>query len=430
VIVGFLRALRASVVKSDFTMKKFLDKLNPAKMSAPLRRRAFVIAVGAVVLLLVGYGFLPKPVTVDMAIVKRAPLRVTLEEEGRTRVKDRFVVSAPVAGYLRRITLEVGDTVSKGQKVALLDPPASTVLDPRSRAEAEATAATARAAYEATKEKARSASADAMYAAQRIERSRKLYEGGYISRDDFEQAEADAKRTEALRLSSQAAVVGAQADLDRAEAALRHSGARGAGGADETVIVRSPVAGSVLKVRRESEGTVSSGEPLLDIGDPRNMEILVEVLSADAVKIRKGTPVLFERWGGEQPLEGTVRVVEPAGFTKVSSLGVEEQRVNVIVDLASPLERWKRLGDGYRLEAVFVLWEGADVLQVPASALFRSGEGWAVFAIEQKRARLKAVEIGRRNGLSAEILSGLAEGAVVVASPDDQVTNGVRVKLR
>lgn len=222
----------------------------------------------------------------------------------------------------------------------------------------------------------------------------------------------------------------AQADLERAKTALGYSAAKETGKAAETVIVCAPAGGRVLKLHHESEGVVNSSEPILDIGNPRSMEVKAEVLSADAVKIKSGTPVLFERWGGDRPLSGTVRIVEPTGFTKVSSLGVEEQRVLVITDFTSPGEVWERLGDGYRLDASFIIWEGTDVLQVPASALFRKGDGWSLFVIENNRARLRSIEVGRRNGLTAQIISGLKEGEMVVAHPDDQVKEGARVRAR
>lgn len=400
-------------------------------MNAQQRRRIFVIAVGLIVLIAVGYGFLPKPAQVETAKAARGPLRVTVEEEGRTRVKDRFVLSAPVPGYLRRIELAAGDIVRKGQPAASLEPLRSTVLDPRSRAEAEATVEAAQASLNAAREKARAAAADTDYARERLSRLRKLAEKDYIAKDDLDQAEAEAKKSEALRLSSDAAVTAAQADLDRARSALRYYATGGTNAADrETVIVRSPVSGRVLKLHRESEGVVGAGEPLLDIGDPGSLEVKAEVLSADAVKLKEGTPVVFERWGGDRRLEGRVRTVEPAGFTKISSLGVEEQRVNVIVDFTSADEVWRRLGDGYRLDATFIVWEGKDVLQVPASALFRRGEGWALFTVVNKRAKLVDVEIGRRNGLAAEIVKGIAEGALVITNPDDNITDGAKVKLR
>jgi HlyD family secretion protein len=398
--------------------------------NAPTRRRLFVITVGVVVLLLLAYGFLPKPVSVDVVKASRGPMRVTVEEEGKTRVKDRFVISAPVPGYMRRIALEVGDPVKKGQKVAELEPLWSTVLDTRSRAEAEAAVSAAQASLNVAEEKERAAAADAEYAKQRLERSKKLYDGGYIAKDSLDQAESDARRAEAIQLSAGAAVNAARADLERARAVLTHSAAGEAENAAERVSVCSPVSGRVLKLHRESAGVVSAGDPLLNIGDPRNLEVYAEILSADAVKIRKGTPVLFERWGGEVALEGKVHVVEPAGFTKVSSLGVEEQRVNVIVDFTSPIEVWQGLGDGYRLDASFIIWEGRNVLQVPASALFRAGDGWALFTVVNRRARLRAIEVGHRNGLTAEILSGLTEGEMVITHPDDSIRDGTRVRLR
>jgi HlyD family secretion protein len=399
-------------------------------MNAQKRRRIFVIAVGIAVALLIVYGFLPKPIPVDVATAGRGPLRVTVEEEGRTRVKDRFVVSAPVPGFLRRITLEVGDPVSKGMKVAMIDPLRSTALDPRSRAEAVATVAAAEATLDAAKEKARAATADAEYAREREARMKKLAVNGYISTDELEQAEAAAKKAEAILLSGEAAVTAAQADLERARSLLRHSATGVNGSQKETVIVHAPVGGRVLLLHRESEGVVNSGDPLLDIGNPSGLEVRVEVLSADAVKIKKGMPVLFERWGGDKPLEGKVHIVEPSGFTKISSLGVEEQRVNVIVDFTSPVGTWRRLGDGYRLEASFIIWESKDVLQVPASTLFRSGKGWSVFTVKNSRAHLRPVEVGRRNGLAAEIVSGIMEGEVVIIHPDDMIHDNSRVSSK
>ena len=399
-------------------------------MKAQVRRRILMITVAVVVALGLVYGFLPKPVPVDVTAAKRGELRVTVEEEGRTRVKDRFVVSAPVAGYLKRIELEVGDTVRKGQGVALLDPLRSTVLDPRSRAEAEAVAASAKAALDAAKEKSRAAAADAEYSRERNTRMRKLFAGGYISKDDIDQAESEAKKAGANLQAAEAAVTAAKADLDRAESVLRYSAAEHTPDSGKTVVVASPVSGKVLKLHHESEGVVNSGDPLLDIGNPGSLEVKAEVLSADAVKIRKGTPVIFERWGGDRPLSGHVRVVEPAGFTKVSSLGVEEQRVLVIMDFTSPPETWQGLGDGYRLDASFIIWEGKDALQVPASALFRKGEGWALFIVENKRARIRTVEIGHRNGLVAEIIKGLVENEPVIVHPDDRLKEGSRVRIK
>ncbi len=399
-------------------------------MRPEVRRRILIITVSVAVIAALVYGFTPKPAGVDMAEVKKGPMRMTIDEEGKTRVKDRFVVSAPVAGFLRRIELEVGDAIKKGQIVAELEPLRSSVLDPRSRAEALASVSSAQATLNAVKEEERSAEASAEYAGKNIERQKRLFESGYVAKDTLEQADADAKRTEAGRLSAEARVKAARAELDRARSLLGHSAAEGTVDRERVVLIKAPAPGRVLKINHESEGVIASGEPVIEIGDPETIEVKAEVLSADAVKIKPGVAVLFERWGGSDPLSGVVRVVEPAAFTKISSLGVEEQRVLVIADITSVPEAWKRLGDGYRVEASFVIWEGKDLLQVPSSALFRKGEGWAVFVIDKNRARLKEVVVGHRNGLVAEIVSGLAEKEQVITHPDELIKDGVRVRLR
>jgi HlyD family secretion protein len=393
-----------------------------------LRRWIIIIIITAGVLLAIVYGFMPKPVSVDLVKVFRGPLKVTVEEEGKTRVKDRFVLSAPVAGFMRRIKLEVGDPVQKGETLVEIEPLKSNLLDPRSRATAEAAVSTAEATLRVEEERVRSAEADAEYSRKNLERIKKLFEGGYVAKDALEQAETGAKRAEANLLSAEAAVKVAKSELDRARTVLRHSAAEDTRIQGKIVTIQAPVNGSVLKIYRESEGVVQSGEPLIDIGDPRNLEVKVEVLSADAVRIRPGTSVLFERWGGNSALLGKVRMVEPAGFTKISSLGVEEQRVLVIADLTSSDQNEQSLGDGYRLEASFIIWEGKDVLQVPASALFRKQEGWAVFAVKNKKTILREVKVGHRTGLAAEILSGLTEGEVVISHPDNSIEEGTRIR--
>lgn len=399
-------------------------------MQANVRRRIVVIAIIVSVVLAVAYGFMPGPVAVDVVKAVRGPLRVTIDEEGKTRVQDRFVISAPVSGYMRRIKLDVGDNANKGQTVVVLEPMRSNVLDPRSRAEAEAAVSAARAVLNSAEENARAAAADAEYSRQKLVRNRKLYDEGYIARDLFEQSDSEAKRTEANRLSAEAAVKTAKSELERTRAALRYSAAEGTVDHGQIVAVRTPVAGRVLKIHRESEGVVNSGDPLIDIGDPSKLEVKVEALSADAVNIKAGTPVIFERWGGDASLEGKVKTIEPAAFTKISSLGVEEQRVLVIAVITSLPESWQRLGDGYRVEASFIIWEGKDVLKVPASALFRKGNGWAVFVMKDKKSQLREVRVGHRNGLEAEIISGVSEGEMVIVHPDESIKDGARVRMR
>lgn len=391
-----------------------------------------IITVAAVVAGAIAYGFMARPVAVDIVKASRGPMSVTIEEEGKTRVRDRFVVSAPVAGYLRRINLKAGDHVRAGQTVFEIEPLRSSVLDPRSRAAAEAAVSSAEAALKAAEENWRAAEANAVYARANLERTRKLFQESLVSKDMMDRIESEARRADALGLSARAAEKAAHFELERARTALGHSllEGEGAGRSDRAVAVRAPVTGDVLKVYRESEGAVNTGEPLMDIGDPLKLEVRVEVLSADAVKIKQGTPILFERWGGGAALTGKVRVVEPSGFTKVSSLGVEEQKVFVVADIETPPEGRRPLGDGYRLEARFVIWEGKDVLQIPSSALFRKGEGWSLFAVKGGRAEQRQVEIGHRNGLIAEIASGVAEGEEVITHPEDSVKNGVRVRSR
>lgn len=393
------------------------------------RKRIIIASIIAVLIVLaVVYGFSPRPVPVDAAQVSRGDLRVTVEEQGKTRVRDRYTISAPVSGYLRRITLESADPVVQGMQVAAIGPARSQALDPRSRAEAEATAAAARSNLNAAREQEQAARSEADYASERLSRLRALYERKSIARDTLDQAEAEAKRAAAVLRSAQAQVGVADSELARARRVLK-SYDTPASGTGDTRAVTSPVSGKVLRVMRKSEGMVAAGESLLEVGNPEDLEVEVEVLSSDAVKIRRGTPVLFERWGGAVPLEGVVRVVEPGGFTKISSLGVEEQRVIVTADITTPREVWQGLGDAYRLDVSFIVWEGKNVLKVPASAVFRWGRDWAVFVVEGGRAGLRTVKPGRSNGLVTEIISGLESGETVVAHPDDTVRDGMRVRV-
>ncbi|MGV8080575.1 MAG: efflux RND transporter periplasmic adaptor subunit [Syntrophales bacterium] len=396
-------------------------------MTPVLRRRIFVITVIALAAAGTIYGFLPKAVEVELAAARKDTLQVTIEEEGRTRLKDRFTVSAPVPGFLRRIDLNVGDAIRKGQAVAQLEPLRSPALDPRSHGEAKAAVAAAESSLKAAQEREQAARADADYAGQRHERMKSLFQRGTIARDTLDQAEADARRAGANLSSATAAVGVSRSDLERARTAGQDYSAGRPGGRGVVSAV-SPVSGRVFRIYRESEGAVQQGEPLLDLGNQADLEVRVEVLSSDAVQLRKGMRVEFKRWGGEQPLLGTIRIVEPAGFTKISSLGVEEQRTLVLVDITSPPEQWQALGDGFRLDTTFIVWEGKDILQVPASALFRSGQDWAVFVADSGRAVKRIVQVGKRSGLAAEILSGLKEGEKVIARPDDTVKEGGKVK--
>ncbi|NDP37432.1 MAG: HlyD family efflux transporter periplasmic adaptor subunit [Rhodoferax sp.] len=372
-------------------------------------------------------GFRPQAVEVDVGSASRAALRVVLEQEGRTRVLDRYVVTAPVAGYARRIRLDVGQSVERGALLAELEPVRAEALDPRRRAEAQARIAAAESGVSATEQRSKAAASSADLAQAELQRVRALRLQGHVSAAAEDRAASEAQRSAAELRSAQFAVASARHELEAARTTLRFAGSASS---NERVAVRSPVAGRVLKVAHKSEGTVSNGQPLVEIGNPGALEVEVDLLSADAVRIHPGTRVVFERWGGEGVLEGVVRVIEPAGFTKVSALGVEEQRVWVIVAFTSPASQWQRLGDGYRVEASFIVWEGQDILQIPASALFRDGDGWAVFVLEHGKAVKRGVEVGQRTGLSAQVVSGIQSGERVINHPDDRVREGVSVAAR
>jgi len=394
----------------------------------PSKRLRGLVILAVLLVAAVAWGFWPRAEPVETAEVARRPLAITVEEEGRTRVRDRYVLHAPVAGYLRRIELDVGDAAPLGATLATLDPLRPATLDQRSRAETEARVAAARAELTRREADARQAVAEAELAAAEFARREGLVEKGLVSRSEFDEARGRMRATEAARRATTAAIEVARYELEAANAALRYTSSGEAGKPLETIPVRSPVEGRVLAVRQESAGVVAAGQPLLEVGDPGELEVEVEVLSRDAVRIAPGGRVLLERWGGEDALEGVVRTVEPTGFTKVSALGVEEQRVRVIVDFASPPETWQRLGDGYRVEAVFIVWERADALTVPASALFRRDDGWAVFAVEGGRARLREVTVGQGSGLLTEVVGGLEEGDTVIVHPGDAIADGVRVR--
>jgi HlyD family secretion protein len=408
------------------------------------KRWLWIFLLIAVVLGAAFYVMRPQPVTADTTTVAYKPLRVTVEEEGKTRIRDRFVVSAPVAGYVRRVRWNEGDSVRAGDVAAVLEPLRAEVLDTRTREQnearlraAEAAVRVAQARLTTVEEQSRAARADADYWREQLAREEKLAKSGDIAKERVDRTRTEADRTQASRRAAENAVTTARAEIEQARAEVEAAraallnpatAAQRAGG--DVVSVRFPVSGRVLRVVKESEGVVQAGAPIIELGNVRALEVEVEVLSVDAVKMKPGTTVEFTRWGGDQPLTGQVRVVEPSGFTKISALGVEEQRVRVIADITSAESQWQRLGEGYRVEAVFILWQGERVLQVPASALFRNGDQWFVFAVENSIARRREVRIGHRSGLAAEILSGLKEGDIVIPHPDENVQDGKEVAAK
>ncbi len=395
-----------------------------------LRKHPMLALIIVLITGLLIWGFWPQPVLVEIVTAKYGPMTISVEEEGRTRLIDRYIISAPVDGIACRQELNVGDPVKQNQELLGITPLASQVLDSRSRAQAKAQVAAAESALQAAEEQARAARSTAELAGKELKRLRPLMDKGMISRDVFDKALVEVQTTSATKRSADFNVDVAKYDLEAARTTLQHSAVITGDSPAERVTVRAPIDGTILKVTRECEGPVRTGDPLLEVGDPSALEIEVDVLSADAVKIKPGMRVLFNRWGGTQPLQGLVRVIEPVGFTKISALGVEEQRVLVISDFTSPVDEWQRLGDGYRVEARFILWHQDNVLQVPASSLFRYQDGWAIFVAESHRAKRRVVQIGRRNGLTAQILAGIAEGETVIDHPSDEVDDGKKIKIR
>jgi len=389
--------------------------------------------VALVLLVLLGIAVAPRPVPVDLVTVERGALRVTLDHEGKTRVHDRFVVSAPVAGQVLRIELEPGDPVVAGKTVmATFEPGVPPLLDVRSRAEAEARVRAARATLDQAQAELSRAQTEQAFAQAQAERTRRLAADGIASKETLDAAEAEGRGRAEARKAAESAARAAEHELEAARAALVDGGdATGGSAAPKraAITLRAPIDGVVLRRLHESKAVVPAGEPLLELADPADLEIVADYLSTDAVRIRPGMAVLIEQWGGGT-LRGCVQRVEPYGFLKVSALGVEEQRVNVIISFDDPRGAWKALGDGYRVEARTIVWERTDVVKAPTGALFRYGDSWTVFAVEAGRARLKRVEVGQRNGLEAELLKGLSPGELVITHPSDAVRDGVRVARR
>lgn len=376
-------------------------------------------------------GFRTPPVLVDSALVVRAPMQVSVTDEGRTRLADRYQVSAPVAGYLGRIALEPGDAVTQGQVLFSINPTPVNSLDARSRVQAEATLARAQAALAAAETQVEAERARLELAEKELARIQRLVEGGHIPIDNLDRARAEARRAQASVNSAHFAVDVTRHELENAQATLAVGGGAQR---DAPFNISSPIKGVVLSRQRQSEGTVLAGEAVLTLGDLSNLEVEVDLLSSDAVRVAPGMRVELTRWGGETLLPGRVRRVDPAGFTRFSALGVEEQRVWVIVDIDAERSRWQTLGDAYRVEAKFILWEGDQILQIPASALFRQSQAadqaWVCYVIENGRATRRALTIGRRSGLQAEVVAGLQEGERVLLYPGQDIVDGSRVRLR
>ena len=387
-----------------------------------------VLGLAAVVAGLIAVVVWPATFPVDVASVARGSLVVTVDEEGVTRVRDRYIVSAPVSGRVLRIELEPGDRVKRGQVVARLRAEVAPLLDARTRAEAQATVESARAALGRARAEEQRVKATLDLARRDLTRVRTLAESGAVAKQELEVHEADVDVAQESANAAAFAARAATSELQRAEARLAPSSL---GAPGRVVSVTAPVEGVVLKRVRESETVVPAGDPLVEIGDYNDLEIVADLLSTDAVRVKTGARAIVDQWGGDKPLDARVRRVEPAGFMKISALGVEEQRVNVVLDFVEPSPAARTsLGDGYRVEVRVVIWESENVVNVPTSAVIRQGEQWAGDVFDRGRARRTLVELGHQTAQYAEVISGLAEGARVILHPGDTLVDGARVRER
>lgn len=395
--------------------------LNPSRILIAL----LVMAVVAAAI----WSFMPSPIPVETAKVTRGLFIASIDEDGKTRVRERYVVASPLAGRTTRVEHKAGDRVTAGDAIASILPSPAPFLDPRSRREAEERLGAAEAALERSEATVERTTAVLAQAERDLERARELLKRGVTTVKAVEQ-------TELARHVADRELSAAKFQYEAAEHAVEQAKAllalydRSAGAPLESFIVSAPVSGEIIRVLQESETIVEPGTPLVEIGDCCDLEIVVDVLSTDAVEIEPSDKVIIERWGGPEPLEGRVRKVEPGAFTKVSTLGVEEQRVNVIIDIVSPHEEWLSLGDGYQIDARIEVFSVDDELIVPAGVLFRIGQVWNVYVVGDGRAELRPVELLRRSGGLAALTSGLEPGEEVIVYPSDSISPDARVVRR
>ncbi|MCB1365994.1 MAG: HlyD family efflux transporter periplasmic adaptor subunit [Rhodobacteraceae bacterium] len=403
------------------------------KRSRPVLTLAAIALVAAVL----AVAFWPRPSLVDMGTVRVGHMALTIDEEARTQVHEPYVVSSPVAGELQRVEIVPGDRVVSGQKVAEMRPANPAALDVRTREQARAAVEAAEAALRVARADLKAAEATRDYARSELTRIRKLVERGIVSQAALEKAEQEARVAEARADTLNATITMRKAEVDNALAQLIGFDDLGLAAAFETgtvnspsIPIRAPIEGTILKVLHKSETALPAGEPILEIGNvERDLEVVAELLSSDAVRVEKGDRVIITNWGGPE-LDGVVARIDPYGFTKHSALGVEEQRVETIIGFSGETGHGSNLGHGYRVEVRIVVWERDDARIVPSSALFRDGNGWAVFAVRDGRAALTPVEIGRNNGIEAELLDGLEPGDRVVLFPSSDLRDGAAVAQR
>jgi HlyD family secretion protein len=398
----------------------------------------------------------PPPVLVDLAKVTRGPMQMTLDEDGETRIKERYVVSAPLGGRLQRIGLKSGDAVTADETLLVtIEPRDPALLDPRERAELGARVSGSGAAVERAHAELHRIQAEAALAQRELQRVQSLHGKGGLSLQQIDEAAVRAQSTAQAVKSAESAVRVAEFEQQQAQAAYTRSSpatkpppppvvmpsssseplpneppAQTSGkqhGSSWNFAIHSPITGRVLRVLQENATVVQPGDRLIELGDPSDLEIWIDLLTIDAVKVRPGYDVIIEHWGGGEPLHARVRLIEPAGFTKISALGVEEKRAWIVADITDPHDQWSALGDNYRVEARVVIWHNEDVLKVPAGALFRHQDGWAVFRHDKGTAELCPIQTGHNNGIEAEVLGGLESGDVVILHPSDKISHGLRI---
>ncbi|MFT3928311.1 MAG: HlyD family efflux transporter periplasmic adaptor subunit [Myxococcales bacterium] len=393
------------------------------------RRLLGRLITGSVLLLaavLISLGFVPKPIAVVLGKVERRELEVTVDESGKTRIKSRYVVSAPVVGNLGRISLKPGDEVVEGAVLAEISPVAPGLLDQRTRSESVARAAMSEANLERARVSIKRAEAALGFARDEASRLRTLHASQGTSKQALDQSEFQLRAAEEDYAAAQFGERVAENELNMARAAIASMSGNNKN-ASAALTLNAPISGRVLRVYQESEAVVQPGMPLIEVGDPSKLEVVVDVLSTEAVKIEPGTAARIERWGGDKPIAARVRRKEPSAFTTRSALGVEEQRVPVVLDLVDPYETWTALSDGYRVEARIRTALISDALVVPASATFRDGNTWAVYKVEAGKAEKAPLELGARTPDWVQVKQGVTEKAAVILYPSDQVSEGVDI---
>lgn len=394
-------------------------------------KKKLALGVGGVaVLSLVVWAFMPRATEVEMATVSQGRFERTVQEDGKTRLRDRYVVSTPLAGRVARIALKQGDLVERDTPVATLWPQAPALLDQRTREEQTARMGAMEASVARARANVARARAALEQARAELKRSETLAQQGFVSPNQNETGRLTVRLREKELESAQQEMEAARHELEQSRIALRQYASGSETAQQGPWLIKAPVSGRVLKVQQQSEGMVPAGTPLLELGDPTQLEVVVDILTEDAAQIAPGTPVQLIGWGGADTLEGNVRLIEPAAFTKVSALGVEEQRVNAVIDIRSAPEKWRALGDGFKMDVRVLVQVVENAVKVPVSALFPVGARSALFVVEGGRARQREVEVAARNGTEAWVKSGLTPGTPVIVYPPTALQDGSRVTAR